>query len=360
VVCFQSKGIGVSKCLLRSLLKTIFRVTTNDQISKKIKMYKAGLFLIFLWVQLCLFAQKDSSKVVINDSTLYRIIKTDGDELIGYILEQNSREIRCYTNDRREIIVPQFVVSRIEKIDPKDLGKRGEYIGEDRFSTRYFITTNGLPIKKGEHYMQWNLYGPDFQFAVGENLGVGIMTSWLATPIVGTLKYSLNSDEKVQFAVGTLVGSSSWMALSDNELNFGGVLPFATLSTGNRQANAAFSGGYGLTWMGSEYSGRALASVAGMVKVSKRISLVFDSFLIFRGKTKISSEWRSEYNPSTGQWVTVMVPRLERKPGIYLLIPGIRWHQTDKKAFQFGFLGIYSDGEFLPMPVPMVQWYRNL
>jgi hypothetical protein len=303
------------------------------------------------------FSQIDTLK---TDTSLYRIIKTDKGELIGHIIQSDSREVRLMTLDNREIVIPQFMIQKIEKINEKDLSKTGDYVGEDRFSTRYFITTNGLPIKKGEHYIQWNLFGPDLQFGVGKNVGIGLMTSWLATPVIATAKYSIPLREKLQLAVGTLIGTSSWAGFSNSDMNFGGILPFVTLSAGNRKANLAISGGYGATWFDSEITGRPLTSVAGMVKISRKISLVFDSFMVLSGKSEVTTETRTDYNPNTGAWESYSVQVTEKKPGVFLFIPGLRWHQGPDRAFQFGFLGVYSMDEFLPIPLPMVQWYRNL
>jgi len=170
------------------------------------------------------------------------------------------------------------------------------------------------------------------------------------------------------FAIGGLVGTGSWTLPQ-----WGGFLPFATLSGGDRSRNIAVSGGYGLIWQPSqsyyatkntETNGRALASVAGMIKVSKKISLVFDSFIILPGKSKTENYQYTDYvlNPNTGNWDAQVVngTRTINYPGLALLMPGVRWHQEEGKAFQFGFTGIYTDGEFVPVPIPMVQWYRSL
>ncbi len=138
-----------------------------------------------------------------------------------------------------------------------------------------------MPIKKGEHYVQWNLFGPDFQFGLGKNLGVGIMTSWVGIPIIGTIKKSWQLGEKTQFAVGALIGTGSW-ALPD----WGGALPFGTLSFGDRSKNIAISAGYGAIWQNGDLDGGALASIAGMIKVSPKISLVFDSFILLPGQNE--------------------------------------------------------------------------
>jgi hypothetical protein len=36
-----------------------------------------------------------------------------------------------------------------------------------------------------------SLWGPDFEFGIAENFSVGVMTTWLAYPLVGTAKYSI-------------------------------------------------------------------------------------------------------------------------------------------------------------------------
>jgi hypothetical protein len=190
------------------------------------------------------------------------------------------------------------------------------------------------------------------------------MTSWLAIPIIGTAKYSIPLKNNFHCALGTMVGTSSWITLLGSDANAGGALPFASLSYGTRRANISASGGYGVIWGKGDSDGRALTSIAGMIKVSSRISLVFDSFIMIKGKTKrtSTSEWQYVYDPNTGstQYELVTTTREDRKPGLGLFIPGVRWHQAEGKAFQFGFTGISFDGELLPIPMPMVQWYRTL
>lgn len=304
------------------------------------------------------FAQDDST-IVVQDTNVYRIVKTDGDEHIGQILSQDEREILFLSNDGRKFYIPQHVVKEIVVLKKEDYNIRGEYVGEDKFATRYFITTNGLPIKKGEHYVQWNLFGPDFQFGLGKNFGVGVMASWIGMPIIGTVKKSWELGEKTQFAVGGLVGTGTWIAPE-----WGGALPFATLSFGSRKSNIAFSAGYGAVWFGNGAEGRAITSVAGMVKVAPKVSLVFDSFILMPGQpeTRTYSYTSQQYNSTTGQYedVTESWDYTIEKPLFALIMPGVRWHVDDKRAFQFGFSGIVADNDIIPVPVPMVQWYRTL
>ena len=317
--------------------------------------------LLFILSTLCLsglsFSQNDT--IPIQDTNTYRFIKTDGGELIGKILTQDAREVLILTKDNREVYIPQHAIKEIVLVNTSDFNRNGEFIGEDKFATRYFISTNGLPIRKGEHYVQWNLFGPDFQFGLGKNFGVGIMTSWVGLPIIGTIKKSWELGEKTQFAVGGLIGTGSWAAP-----DFGGALPFGTLSFGDRSKNIAISGGYGAIWQNGGINGRGITSIAGMIKISPKISLVFDSFILLPGKTETVTNTSQEYvyNSTTAQYEyqTVTSTSQNKKPGFALLIPGVRWHQSEGRAIQFGFTGVVANGRVLPIPIPMVQWFRSL
>lgn len=322
---------------------------------------KTLFFILFIVFSAPLvFGQQDTTSV--EERKLVKIIQTDKTELIGYILKEDEREIQFETQDGRRIFIPQYIIKEIVPINTTDFNSKGDYVGEDLFATRYFITTNGLPMKKGEHYIQWNLFGPDFQFAINERFGVGLMTSWMAVPIIGTAKYSFEINDRNQFAVGAMLGTSSWAAFSG--ANFGGALPFATFSHGDRTANIAVSGGYGAVWLNGDVNGRVLTSIAGMIKIGPKISLVFDSFIVLKAKSDFETYTYTDYvyNEGTGLYDEVQVTQTNeiKRPGLGLFIPGIRWHQEEGKAFQFGFTGIASQGELFPVPIPMVQWYRRI
>jgi hypothetical protein len=296
---------------------------TNHRINMK------TLFFTLLLSSFTFLAVAQNDTISKQDTTSYRIVKTDGGELIGRILSQDARELLLLTEDNRQIYIPQHVIQKIIAVEAKDFNTKGEFIGEDKFSTRYFISTNGLPIKKGENYIQWNLFGPDLQFAVADNLGAGVMTSWFGIPLVGTIKKSWQINETTHFALGGLVGTGSWA-----NIGVGGALPFATISSGNRRSNIAFSGGYSFLWGDDGLDGGTfMTSIAGMTKVSPKISLVFDSF--------------------------IFLPK-ENFDGFAILIPGVRWHQDENKALQFGFAGLIVNGSLVPVPMPFIQWYRTL
>ncbi len=274
-------------------------------------------FILILSIANHAIAQVDTTK---TSDKIYIIITFDGGEFIGKIISQNAREILIETQDLGQIVVPKYQIKEMKEIVPGDISSSGEYIPAQIFATRYFLTTNGLPIEKGESYILWNLWGPDFQFGAGENLSVGILTSWIGVPIVGSIKYSVELGENTSLAVGALLGTGSWAVPE-----FGLALPYAGLTFGSRRSNITFSAGYGLVWNGGDSRGEALLSVAGMTKVAKNMSFVFDSFIV----------------PGT----------------LVILIPGLRFQSKDDRAFQFGFGGGVIDGETFPLP--FVQWFKK-
>ena len=274
------------------------------------------------------YSQTGQDSTYVDENRLVVVKKHDGVTYVGKILSQDAREVLIETKELGQVVIPKHQIKSIKEIQPGELSSSMEYIGAEVFATRYFISTNGLPIEKGDSYVQWSLFGPDLQFGVGKNFGIGIMTSWLGIPIIGSAKYSIPLSDKLHLGVGTLLGTGSWASP-----DFGIALPFAALTYGNRTRNLTFSGGYGAVFNDYELTERALFSVAGMVKVSKKITLVFDSFIM----------------PPDGNG-----------SGFALLIPGLRVQTESDKAFQFGFAGMVIEGEAFPLPIPMFQWYRML
>jgi hypothetical protein len=272
-------------------------------------------------------SQTTDDTVKVKTKKMVVIEKNDGIQFVGELISQDAREVIIKTAKMGEIAIPKHEIKSIKDADPEEFNQNGEYIPNEVFSTRYFITTNGLPIEKGESYIQWNIFGPDFQFGVRKNFSLGIMTSWIGMPIIGTAKYSVKLGKKANLGIGTLLGTGSWI-----KPDFFMALPFTALTIGDRKANLNLAMGYGLVSNNGYSEGRFVMSIGMMAKVSRKVSIVFDSF---------------------------MMPNIDRNSGWSLLVPGLRFQTDSKKAFQFGFGGLVTDGEVIPIPLPFVQWFQK-
>lgn len=307
----------------------------------------------------------------------HKVVKQNGVAFTGRILSQDARELLIETEDLGLVYIPKHEIREIIEIKAGEMAITGGL-----FSTRYFLTTNGFSIKKGDNYVQWNLFGPDFQFGVADNLSLGIMTSWVGMPIIGTAKYSFRINKDFCGGVGFLGGTGSW-AFPE----FGLLLPFGFVTLGNRVNNLNFSAGYGALFQersetiytivnvpaeGSTNSytsetntysmgeGRPLLSLAGMFRLNNKFSFVFDTFIMLAGKERTETSLNQTYNEATGL-VTWYLTSQKIKPDPFMVLsPGLRFQATENSSFQFGFTGVHVEGEFLPVPIPMVQWFRKI
>ncbi len=292
------------------------------------------------------------------------VIKNDNTRFVGVITYEDAREVIIVTERLGEVAIPKHEIREIRELGEGEL-RDGQFVGEEMFATRYFLTTNGLPVKKGDSYIQWNLFGPDFQFGIADNFGVGVMTTWIAMPIVGTLKRSWQLGDNTHLAAGGLLGTGSW-----SRPDLGLALPFVAITRGNRSHNLNFSFGYGGlkyddevynpntgTYIEKPYrEGRFLFSVAALARINENFSFVFDSFFMLRG----SYMTETEYVWSDPLQRYIEVTREKRAPGLAVFSPGLRWQTRPESAFQFGFTGARFEGEFVPVPIPVVQWFRKI
>lgn len=327
------------------------------------------IILLICMMTLNVFSQESTEQPVSDTLKMHVITKNDRTRFVGKIISQDPREVLIDTKEIGLVAIPRHEIREIREVENRELNMKGEYIPGEVFATRYFLTTNGLAIAKGENYMIWHIFGPDVQFGVGENFGLGVMTSWLGSPIIATAKYSIPFKENASMALGLLAGTDTWYGTG-----FLMALPYVAFTVGDRKANLTFSAGYGAVGYKETFfngatnqstkkrvsEGRMLISFAGMFKVGKSVSIVFDSFIVPGGKEYETTEWYDYFNPNTGFFEPRERNVTKKSKGFALILPGLRFQTTPHKAFQFGFAGVFSDGEAVPVPFPMIQFFQKL
>ena len=238
-----------------------------------------------------LFSQ---GEYVPTDSTKI-ITMNNGDIRVGEIVSDDGREILLLTYDLGKIYLSKQNIKSIKPYNSKIVGyEDGELYVNSPFTTRYYFTTNALPLKKGENYAMIHLYGPEIHFSLNKRLSLGIMTTWIASPFVFAAKYAIpTKNAKVNFGLGTLFGTSGYL----NTFRGYGGLHWGMLTLGNETKNITFSAGYSYLKVGREnYSntvtkpeklGKApVLSIAGIAKIGKKASFIFDSMVFFGSKEK--------------------------------------------------------------------------
>jgi hypothetical protein len=172
------------------------------------KKFAALLFLLFStlhWGELI-------AQVNPVDTNLYRVLKYNNQEYIGRIVSDDGREVLLETSALGKIFLVKSEIQSITIIHREIDFVGDEYRGIGVFTTRYQFSTNAFPLQKHENYALINLYGPEVHFSVSKNFSVGIMATWIASPIVLAMKYSIPTrNEKLNFGFGTLLGSVGYL-----------------------------------------------------------------------------------------------------------------------------------------------------
>ena len=355
--------------------------------------------------------QEESTK----ERTLY-VVKTDGGkELFGYILKDDGREIQLETKNIGTVFLKKENLVDIRPAKSENIA--GADYSATRatgpYTTRYYFTTNALPVKKYENYAMLHLYGPEVHFSLSDKLSIGIMTSWIASPFCLAAKYSLYSKNDFHLAAGTIIGSSGYIG---NGRAYGG-LHWLTATKGNRSTNFSISAGYGYINFGdimsigekyrfdkmydSNYSWEArlaleeqllgpnrnnpnlnidafqaagVIGISGITPVGKSSSFIFDSMFFLRKSKRVkysdldvtvSYTDTSLANPTVTETITIEEGEIVTSENItatVLFMPSMRFQQAHNKAIQVslgGFVNVDSEGNLNTAPFPMVSWLRQ-
>ena len=350
-------------------------------------------FLILFFTCSFLFVNNSMAQSTPQDTSLLLVEKHDGTKYIAKIISDDGRELLLDTEALGKLYLPKSEVKRISKIEDVGDIKDGEFREESPFTTRYAFTNNALPIRKRNHYAMINLFGPEVHFAASDRVNVGIMTSWIGSPLIFVGKYTIpTNNEKVNFSIGTMLGTSGYL----NQFRGFGGLHWGTFTYGDRSNNISFSAGYGYfegggsnTLVPGEYVGDSsvytypdgstytnyeypnipydrrgnmfrapIFSLAGIVQITSRASLFFDSMLAF-GKRQVRSTQQSSMGGFDTPYVvtiTEVPPYTEEFMALYIM-PGMRFQVNNNFAFQFSVAGVsaWQNDDVYSFPLPLAS-----
>lgn len=215
-----------------------------------------------------------------SDSTQqYKIETVDGNEYIGFIIEQNNDMIVIKTERLGTITLKKIDIKRMTVVNAKQM-KDGQYWFENPQSTRYFWQPNAYGLKKGEGYYQnvWILFN-QASIGITDNfsIGAGIVPLFLfaggSTPIWVTPKVSIPiKRDKVNVSGGALMGT----VLGEEDSNFG--IAYSTITFGSRDTNISFGAGYG--YAGGDWADAPTFTLSAMIRVGKNGYFLTENYYI--------------------------------------------------------------------------------
>jgi hypothetical protein len=358
---------------------------------------KNNLFNLILI--LFLFLGPSYSQGNITDTSTYVIKKSNGVEYIGKLLSDDGREVLILTEGLGKIYIPKADIVLIREISIEKEIINNEYRDKGVFTTRYQFSTNAFPIEKGENYAMVNLYGPEVHFAVSKRLSIGVMATWIASPLILAAKYTIpTKNDKLNFGFGTLLGTSGYL---NQAKSFGG-LHWGMVSLGNRSQNITFSLGFSYVNLGngseryfdqpgiypaqedvsgnkyfpspaggikmnirSQIPSAAIIGIAGITPVGKKASFICDAMLIIG--SRVTKEYYQDHllnydnqnQPDYLQVTQVGYNSTMTKSTNLILMPGMRFQKSETRAFQISLAGIIgkSNENSYSFPIPMCSWF---
>jgi len=316
------------------------------------------------------------------EKPLHLITKNNNQKYMGYIISDDGREVLLETDNIGRIYIPKTEIASMELVTNKNSKLVNESMLAGAFSSRYIFNSNALPVVKGQNYAAINLYGPEVHFALTDNFSLGVISTWIASPLMVNAVYRFTPTKpNVYFSIGTTMGTSGYI----NNLKTWGGYHYGNVSFGNRKSNLTIGGGFHYLFPGIENyeapvgtvfnniedfnSSRrdvkakpelgGAITVSGITNSGSKTSFIFDSaFAIFN--TKVTEEV-SKIDLGTTQYVNI---EKKHTDGMISLMFGMRFQRRENSAFQFSLntITVLSNDmgdDFNTIPMPTVSWFLN-
>ncbi len=208
------------------------------------------------------------------------IVETrDGSVIQGIFLGQTEGGIRLQTDSAGEVLIPHQQIKSTKILDDSRM-RNGEYWFENPNATRYLFSPSAFSLKKGEAYYQ-NTYLVlnSFNIGITDNLTMGggfeLISTFTGTPAFYiTPKYTFEINNKWRAGGGVLYANVLGVDSDFSGLGIG----YGIVTYGNTDDNATLGMGYG--FVDGELSSKPVITLSGMKRLSKRIGLVSENWLV--------------------------------------------------------------------------------
>ena len=242
------------------------------------------------------------------------------------------------TVDKGLILIPKYQIKTItvSATMPTVGGKR---VFPNPHPSRYFYSPSGIPLKKGEGYIQAIYFlAYQGQYALTDHFSIGITSTLWASPFLVNMKYtntlhkSADGKKNIYLATGIQAGSLTYI---DPGTYLG--IGYAGLTFGNAESNITINGGV----LGESYIGYSYYYDEGRE----------NDFL-----PAISLCWNQRVNSNLSFMGEVWLLGNTIVGG-----PGMRFYSGRKNTIDFAILGgadlSYGDGIF---GIPFISWTRKM
>jgi len=220
------------------------------------------------------------SQVNVTDyqSRIFLLKLYDGSTVKGKIVSEDALEINLTTENIGTITIKKDQIKSLVPLDSLNY-KKGKYWFPNPNYSRYFISP-GIQLKKGDGYYQ-NIdisintvsYGVTNFLSIGG--GLELFSTLSGHPIFILMP-------KLGFKVGKSVwvgGGIIYLNAPEVLADFRGLgIGYGSVTFGNENSNLSIGAGWG--FVGTVWSKKPILALSGMTRVSRRIGLITENWLI--------------------------------------------------------------------------------
>jgi hypothetical protein len=215
-------------------------------------------------------------------SKMYQITLKDGSIVTGKIVSITDSEIVIQSGTIGEVRLKKENIKTMAPISSIDEKKSGIWFANPNPS-RYLVGSSAIPLEKNTGYYQntWIFFN-SFAYAFTNNFSVSAGFEIFSLLAKGDGPYAFYISPKASFKVadnfyagGSILYANTLKTVDE----FGGLGTFNVFGTyGNKNNNITGSLGWGFA--GGEFSSKPLITLSGMTRLSKRIALVSENWLV--------------------------------------------------------------------------------
>lgn len=215
-------------------------------------------------------------------SKTYQITLKDGSTLTGKLISQSDKEIVIQTGSLGEMKVQKENIKSMNLVTEINNKASGVWF-ENPNASRYLIGSSAIPMERKSGYYQntWIFFNSlGYAFTRNISLSGGFEIFSIMAKGKGPFAFYLNPKASFKIAKNIYLGGTILYANTIRTIDeFGGLATLnGSFTYGNKNNNITATFGWGSS--DGNFSSKPLITISGMTRLSKRIGLVSENWLL--------------------------------------------------------------------------------
>lgn len=236
------------------------------------------LFILFNYCLQCeSFCQQETQKPT-------KLILTDGSELNGVIISEDSISVHFKTTSNISITIPREQIKSMEPLSGESIG--GEYIRQDPNHTRLFFAPTARPLRARQGYFSaYQIFFPFFAVGVTDFLtlggGISLLPGATSQFVYFAPKIIPIETENFSIAGGLLYINSTMTAKK-------GVGIYYFVGSYGKE-KTSITAGLGWGFLGNNVADKPICLIGGEFRLTNTLKLITENWLIYESDNHLLS-----------------------------------------------------------------------